>query len=59
MEIDQSNADHQTKDTPAVGAMVEESNKARVVVADGSNCWGGVIFSPTLHAFVRFEDKKS
>jgi hypothetical protein len=49
----------ETKDTQVVvGVMVAESNKAKVVVADGSKCWG-VIFSPTLRAFVRFEDKKS
>ena len=38
MEIDQTYADHQTKDTPVVGGMVVESNKARVAVADGSKC---------------------
>lgn len=27
-------------DTPVVGGMVEESNKVRVAVADGSKCWG-------------------
>jgi hypothetical protein len=40
MGIGQSNADHQTKDTPVVVGMVEVSNKARVAVADGSKCWG-------------------
>ena len=39
MEIDQTHADHQTKDTPAVGDTVVESNKAKVAVADGSKCW--------------------
>jgi len=32
-------------DTPVVGDMVEESSKARAVVADGSKCWGRDLLS--------------
>jgi hypothetical protein len=44
-EIDQTNADRQTKDTPVVGGMVVESSKARAVVADGNKCWGRDLLS--------------
>ena len=53
MEIDQTHTDHQTKDTPVVGGMVEESNKARVAVADGSKFWGRDLLSdPCARSYV-------